>query len=142
MTKSTLTNASPVASYTNHPKTPYVPTITTGFVEPLSVSDQRAHMTKTTVSQVLTDVFGADFSRATQDQRLLLLEAVALVLRVGGVWAHKLSVVCFRAHDTSFPENCFFYGELTTNEGLRLLAILNVAITEGYSVEATNKRLS
>jgi hypothetical protein len=96
-------------------------------------------MTKPTVSKILSDIFGSDFSGATQDQRLLLLEAVALSLRTGG-WQHKLRLVCSRVRASQRPpEDCFLPLELNRNEGLKLLAVLNVAIVEHYSVEAFSK---
>jgi hypothetical protein len=91
-------------------------------------------MTEPTVSEILACVFGSDFSGATQAQRLLLLEAVTLVLRTGGAWSNKLRFVCSRTKAPKIPEDCFPFVEITTNEGLKLLAILNVAIVEGYSV--------
>jgi len=95
-----------------------------------------------TVSEILAGVFGSDFSGATQDQRLLLLEAVALSLRTGG-WRHKLRLVCSRIPASKrLPEECFSGAELSRNEGLKLLAILNVAIIEGYSVLAASERLT
>lgn len=97
-------------------------------------------MTKPTVSEVLANAFGSDFSRATQEQRLLLVEAVALSLRTGG-WQHKLHLVCSRVrHSQRPPEDCFLPLEITRNEGLKLFAILNVAIVEGYAVVAANER--
>lgn len=98
-------------------------------------------MTKPTVSQILSEVFGSDFSGATQDQRLLLLEAVALNLRKGGAWQHNFNLVCSRAGTYRMPKDCFPCIEISRNEGLKLLAILNVAIVEGYAVVAASERL-
>ena len=100
-------------------------------------------MNKSTVSEVLSNAFGSDFSKATQEQRLLLLEAVALSLRKGGAWQHNLNLVCSRAKDSQMPSSCTpsIWIEINRNEGLKLLAILNVAIVEGYSVVAASERL-
>lgn len=97
-------------------------------------------MTKPTVSQVLANAFGSDFSEATQDQRLLVLEAVVLSLRKGGAWQHNLHLVCSRAGAYRMPENCFSLVEVTRNEGLKLLAVLNVAIVEGYTLIVAHER--
>lgn len=104
-------------------------------------SDERGQqITRPTVSEVLFDSFGFDFAGATQDQRLLLLEAVVLSLRTGG-WQHKLHLVCCRTrHSQRLPDNCFSPTQLGRNEGLKLVAVLNVAIIEGYTAEAFNKR--
>jgi hypothetical protein len=98
---------------------------------------------RTTVSEILARVFGSDFSGATQEQRLLLLETVALSLRKSGsAWQHNLNSVCSRAGMHRMPRDCFPCIEIERNEGLKLLAILNVAIVEGYSVLAASERLS
>jgi len=90
---------------------------------------------KPTVFEVLSWAFGSDFSEATQDQRLLLLEVVALSLRTGG-WREELHLVCSRVRGSQgLPDSCFLPVGLTTNEGLKLMAILNVAIAEGYSIQ-------
>jgi hypothetical protein len=94
-----------------------------------------------TVFEILTGVFGSSFSGATQEQRLLLLEAVALTLRRGGAWSNMLHFVCSRTKASGgLPDRCFVSVELSRNEGLKLLAILNVAIIEGYSVLAASER--
>ncbi|MEG4366835.1 MULTISPECIES: hypothetical protein [unclassified Microcoleus] len=98
-------------------------------------------MTKPTVSKVLFNAFGSDFSGATQEQRLLLLQTVALCLRTGGAWSNKLHFARQPVNAPSMPETCFVFVELGRNEGLKLLAILNVAIVEGYSVVAASERL-
>ena len=98
-------------------------------------------MTKPSVSEILSSVFGSDFSGATQEQQLLLLEAVAVSLRKGGAWQHNLNSVCSRAGMHRMPRDSFPCIEITRNEGLKLMAILNVAIVEGYAVMATNERL-
>lgn len=97
-------------------------------------------MTKPTVSEVLTNAFRSDFSEATQPQRLLLIEAVAFSLRTGCSWQNTLRFVCSRARSPTMPALCFCLAEMTTNEGLELMAILNVAIVEGYSVVAASER--
>ena len=93
-----------------------------------------------TVSEILARVFDPDFSKATHDQRLLLLEAVALSLRTGGAWSNMLHFVCSRTKAPKIPQDCFEFTQITTNEGLKLIAILNVAIVEGYAVLAATER--
>lgn len=92
------------------------------------------------VSAVLSDAFGADFSLASQEERLLLIEAVAFSLREGGEFCDNLRAVVGHAPD--MPHNIYTSAAVGTNEGLKLLAILQVAIVEDYSVLATNKRLA
>ena len=97
---------------------------------------------KPTVSEVLFNAFGSDFSEATQRQRLLLLEAVAFSLRSGRSWRANLDSIRYDSrYDSPLPESIFIRAEITTNEGLKLMAILNVAIVEGYSVLAASERL-
>jgi hypothetical protein len=99
-------------------------------------------MTNSTVSEVLFNAFGSDFSGATQDTRLLLLEAIAFSLRTGCAWEDSLGSVYSRAKAPEMPALYFCSAEMTRNEGLKLLAILNVAIVEGYSVLVASERLS
>jgi len=99
-------------------------------------------MTNPSVSETLSSIFGSDFSGATQKQRLLLLEAVAFSLRNGCSWSNNLHFVCARAKAPKMPEECFAFLQITTNEGLKLLAILNVAIVEGFAISAATERLS
>lgn len=96
-------------------------------------------MTKPTVSAILANVFGSDFSEATQEQRLLLVEVIVLCLRTGGAWSNKLHFVCSRTKAPAMPEACFFFAEIGRNEGLKLLAVLQVAIVEGYAALAFTK---
>jgi len=98
-------------------------------------------MTKPTVSEVLSNAFGSDFSRASQDQRLLLLEVIAFSLRTGCAWQNSLGSVCSRAKAPKMPALCFCLAEMTRNEGLKLIALLNVAIVKGYSLLAASERL-
>jgi hypothetical protein len=97
-------------------------------------------MTDQSLSQVLAGIFGSDFSGATQEQRLLLLEAVALTLRIGGAWSNNLRFLCSRARTPKMPQESFPFVQISTNEGLKLLAILNVVIVEGYSSFVAAKR--
>jgi hypothetical protein len=96
-------------------------------------------MTNPTLPEILAGTFGSDFSRATQEQRLLLLETVALSLRKGGGWQNQLRFVCSRVGSQKMPKACFPCIQMTTNEGLQLLATLNVAIVEGFSVAAASE---
>jgi len=98
-------------------------------------------MSNPTVSEALFNAFGSDFSTATQEQRLLLLEAVALTLRTGGGWSNTFHFVCSRARAPKMPKDCFPFLQISTNEGLKLLAVLHVAIVEGYALLAANERL-
>lgn len=82
------------------------------------------------VSVVLSDAFGSDFSRASQDERLLLMEAVAFSLREGGRFCDNLRAVVGCAPD--LPHDIYTGAGLGTNEGLKLLAILQVAIVESF----------
>lgn len=94
-------------------------------------------MSKPTVSEVLSNAFRSDFSEATQEQRLLLVEAVAFTMRVGGAWGDNLCTL--RYCGTLLPLEIFTPAHLGRNEGSKLLAVLNVAIVEHYSVEAVNR---
>jgi hypothetical protein len=52
-----------------------------------------------------------------------------------------LHFVCSRTKAPKMPEGCFLFAQIGTNEGLKLLAILNVAIVEGYAVAASKRML-
>lgn len=87
------------------------------------------------VSSVLFEHFGFEFSEARQDEKLILLEAIAFSLRLGGAWCENLCAIRCGSH---LPKSVFTRAPLERNEGLKLLAVLNVAIIEGYAVKAAN----
>ncbi|WP_293335901.1 hypothetical protein [Microcoleus sp. CAWBG58] len=90
------------------------------------------------VSTVLFEVFGSDFSRADRDELLILLEVVALSLRQEGAFCDSLREVV----GSDMPCGIYTHAAIGKNEGLKLLAILQVAIVESYSVLAVNQRLA
>ncbi|MEG4915763.1 hypothetical protein [Microcoleus sp. B7-D4] len=83
------------------------------------------------VSSALSALFGAEFCEANLDQKLALLEAVAYSLREGGSFFENLMGVIGCGLDTP---------GIQTNEGLRLMAVLQVAIVEGYSALAFTQK--
>ncbi|MEG3859192.1 hypothetical protein [Microcoleus sp. herbarium12] len=89
------------------------------------------------VSSVLLTLFGTEFNEASLDQKLALLEAVAYSLREGGSFRENLMGVVGCGPD--MPE-VLTSAAVQTNEGLKLMAVLQVAIVDGYSVAefATN----
>ncbi len=101
--------------------------------------ERAGDITSPSVSKALSDVYGSDFGRASQDERLVLLEAIAFSLRVGGAFCDNLRNVV--SDDLDMPCGIFTSTKVERNEGLKLLAILQVAIVEGYSVLATNEKL-
>jgi hypothetical protein len=103
---------------------------------PKSNKRRKERMSKPTVSQILSELYGSDFSRATQEQRLLLVEDIARSLRTGEAWGFNL---CAVGSGTSL-DLVIVPLYLGRNEGLKLLAILNVAIVEGYSVMVATER--
>ena len=66
------------------------------------------------------------------------METVALSLRVGGAFCDNLRAVVGDGPD--MPCGIYTPAGVARNEGLKLLAVLQVAIVEGYSVLA-NERL-
>lgn len=88
------------------------------------------------VSSALSALFGTEFCEANLDQKLALLEAVAYSLREGGSFRENLMGVV--GCGPEMPE-VLTYAAIQTNEGLKLLAVLQVAIVEGYSVAAFTK---
>lgn len=90
------------------------------------------------VSTVLFEAFGSDFSRTDRNELLVLLEAIALNLRDEGAFCDSLRAVV--GHDIDMPFGIYTFAAVGKNEGLKLLAILQVAIVESYSVLA-NERL-
>lgn len=92
------------------------------------------------VSAAISDTFGSDFSRADRDELLILLEAIALNLREEGSFYDSLRAVAGSGLD--MPCGIYTHAAVGTNEGLKLLAILQVAIIESYSVLAANERLA
>jgi len=85
------------------------------------------------VSSVLTDVYGLEFERASQSDRLVLMEAIAFSLRVGDEFNENLSLMGTPSH---MPAAIYTSAKLERNEGLKLLAVLQVAIVEGYAALA------
>jgi hypothetical protein len=89
------------------------------------------------VSSVLLSLFGSEFCHAMQHERLVLMEAIAFSLRVGGAFSENL---CAIRSGVNLPQAIFTRAEVERNEGLKLLAVLQVAIVEGYSVALTTKQ--
>ncbi|MCC3410553.1 MULTISPECIES: hypothetical protein [unclassified Microcoleus] len=87
-------------------------------------------ITSPPVFKVLSDVYGSDFGDATQEERLVLVEAIAYSLRVGGAFRDNLRNVV--NGDLDMPCGIFTSAGVGRNEGLKLLAILQVAIVECY----------
>lgn len=83
------------------------------------------------VSSALSEVYGPEFCRANTEECLLLVEAIALSLRVGGAFHDNLRAV---EEDGNMPCGLYTSAAVDRNEGLKLLAVLQVAIVEGYSV--------
>ncbi len=91
------------------------------------------------VFSVLFRVFGSEFCDATLDQRLVLLEAVAYSLRQGGDFYENLRGVAGCGPEMPPAILGLTGAKLPTNEGLKLMVAIHVAIVEGYSVAATAK---
>jgi hypothetical protein len=96
-----------------------------------------AVMTPPSVSAVLRDAYGAEFERATQTERLAFLEAIAFSLRVDCEFWESLALIF--GTPPSVPASIYSPAELGRNEALKLLAVLHVAIIEGYAVVAFSK---
>jgi hypothetical protein len=93
-----------------------------------------AVMTPHSVSAVLRDAYGPGFERATQVERLVFLEAIAFGLRVDCEFNEALALT-FGTYP-NMPMSIYTPAKIERNEGLKLLAVLQVAIVEGYSVAA------
>ena len=93
-----------------------------------------AVMTPPSVSAVLRGVYGSEFDRASQKERLLLVEAIAFSLRVDCEFNESLSLIFGKP--PNMPTAIYTSAKVERNEGLKLLAVLQVAIVEGYSVAA------
>lgn len=86
------------------------------------------------VSTVLSDAYGSAFERASQKERLLFVEAIAFSLRVECEFNESLSLIFGSV--PNLPASIYTSAKVGRNEALRLLAVLQVAIIEGYSVAA------
>lgn len=84
------------------------------------------------VHTVLVEVYGPDFCRANTEECLLLLETIAFSLRVGGAFSDNLRAVVGDGPD--MPCGIYTPAGVGRDEGLKLLAMLHVAIVERYSV--------
>lgn len=83
------------------------------------------------VSGALREVYGSEFCRANTEECLILVEAIALSLRVGGAFCDNLRAV---EEDGNMPCGLYTSAGVDLNEGLKLLAALQLAIVERYSV--------
>lgn len=92
------------------------------------------------VSAVLSKAYGSEFSDASQKERLLFVEAIAFCLRVDCEFNEALSLI-FGEH-LNLPASVYTRAKVETNEGLKLLAVLQGAIVEAYSAEAATNDLS
>lgn len=90
--------------------------------------------TPPSVHSVLAQVYGSEFERASQDERLLFVEAISFSLRVECEFNESLSLIFGRP--PSLPASIYTSAKVEVNEGLKLLAVLQVAIVEGFSVAA------
>ncbi|WP_293135894.1 hypothetical protein [Microcoleus sp. bin38.metabat.b11b12b14.051] len=80
------------------------------------------------VYNALIRIYGLGFCDASVNECLVILEAVALSLRVCGAFSDNLRVVV--GDDMDMPCGIYISSELGQDEGLKLLAILQVAIVE------------
>lgn len=86
------------------------------------------------VSRVLADAYGLEFERASQEERLLIVEAIALSMRLGHGFRKSLAVMI--DDSPALPLTIYTPATVGRNEGVRLLAVLQVAIVEHYSAAA------
>lgn len=84
------------------------------------------------VSAALRDAYGSGFERATQAERLLFLEVIAFSLRVDDCEFNESLALIFGT-PPNMPASLYAPAELGRNEALKLLAVLQVAIVEGYA---------
>jgi len=96
-----------------------------------------AVITPSFASAVLSDVYGSEFERATQKERLLFVEAIAFSLRVDCEFNESLSMIF--GMPPNLPAAIYTSAKVERNEGLKLLAVLQVAIVEGYAALAFTK---
>lgn len=90
------------------------------------------------VSTVLLSVFGSEFCEASLDQKLALLEGIAYSLREGGSFRENLISVLGCGLEMPIAD-IRTSAAIQTNEGLKLMAMLQVAIVEEYSALAFAK---
>lgn len=99
--------------------------------EDTRVDDERVgDIIPPSVYSVLLEVYGLEFCRATTEERLILLETIAFGLRVGGAFCDNLRAVVGDGPD--MPCGIYTSAGVGRNEGLKLLAVLQVAIVEGW----------
>lgn len=91
------------------------------------------------VRTVLLEVYGSDFCRASTEECLILMETVAFSLRVGGAFCDNLRAVVGDGPD--MPCGIYTPAGVARNEGLKLLAMLQAAIVENYSILAAQKNI-
>lgn len=96
-----------------------------------------AIMTTPSVSNVLREAYGAEFECATQTERLVFLEAIAFSLRVDCEFNESLALIF--GTPPNIPAAIYTPAKLGRNEAIKLLAVLHVAIVEGYAVAAFTK---
>lgn len=89
------------------------------------------------VSKALIDVYGCDLCKAETEECLVLMETIAFSLRVGGSFSDNLRAVLGDGPD--MPRGIYTPAGVGRNEGLKLLAVLQVAIVEGYAALAFTK---
>lgn len=86
------------------------------------------------VSKALIDVYGCDLREAQTEECLVLMEAIAFSLRIGGAFSDNLRAVIGDGPD--MPCGIYTPAGVGRNEGLKLLAMLQIAIVEGYAAAA------
>jgi hypothetical protein len=94
------------------------------------------------VTTVLKSAFGQDFERATLRQKLVVLEAVAILLRDSAdTFGDALDIAVSDDESINIPREIDLYSDVfeSPKEGLQLMGILYSAIIEDYAVlRATN----
>lgn len=90
------------------------------------------------VSDVLSQTFGSDFGEATLDQKLVLVEAVARAVRRDIAFHVSLYDLLADVGLTPYcqafvmPDSVFTTAKVQVDEGIKLLAALQVAIVESF----------
>jgi hypothetical protein len=91
------------------------------------------------VAEAVFQSFGLDFCDSSLDEKLVLLEALAFTLRDGNSFRENLLAVASGGSPVGLP-NIFSTAPLEVNEALKLMAALQAAIVEDYSVKCAKSQ--
>lgn len=101
-------------------------------------------MSNTRITNEVKKFFGKDLRSATLCQKLVLIEAIAILLRRSAdSFGHALDIAVSDDDEVGFPDRVLLYDDVfeTPDEGLLLMSELHSAIVEDFSVLAKKTEL-